>query len=1366
MRNLKYLLSMALLFGLINMGSAHINPEIHGKNAAASNNTATLRMDCAQGTSRALQSINNVRALLLNGGDIWWDLSDAQYIVPKVEPGLPEVSSIFAGAVWIGGFTGIETNNPNLKMAAQTYRDGTSNDFWPGPLNDKGTVVADTCAQWNKHFRVLGENIRFHIQNWEKAKAEGRTELDESEIPLDVRGWPAKGNKFFLDVHEFDMPTDEEHSQGFAFFFDNFDPDSNIPNEIGKYEPHLGDFPRIDITGCPVTGIEDAQYADEMYFWVYNDNGGNHTQSQGEPIQMEVQVQSFAWATNDEINDMTFQRYKLINRAPNRIDSTFFAMWVDPDLGCFTDDYIGCDTSRSLAYVYNEDALDGTTGCACDGAVPTYCDNIPLLGVDYFRGPLGPKIFGPNGELINPTGTQVDTIVELPMTSFTYTNNAQIGNPAAGTVDPELPAEFYNLISGSWTDGTPLTFGGDGYNSGGEQVSFAFSDRPDDVNGWSMCTANLPFGDRRTLQASGPLSLVPQAINELIVGVVWVPDVEHACPNISPLLAADDIAQALFDACFEITDGPDAPDVDFVELDEEIIMILTNGDEFASNNAKERYEGLDLNAPEEVNGDTLTEAEKLYRFEGYRVYQLIEPTVSPAEFNNPDKSRLVQSYDLRNGISQIFNWSSIDNPNSSEPIWVPELQNEGVLNQGISHTLSITTDQFADGNNSLINHKKYYFSVVAYAYNNFADFDATATPATGQRRAYLEGRRNIGPEPGVAGYTVIPRPIVYDKLNSAYGDGPIVTRIDGIGVGNNNISISEETEAEILSGQNDGTIIYKPGRSPINVNIYNPLEVINGEFQLTFTDLNGNNDANDEIDTEMYWQLTNLSDPSAPIYSEQTIERLNEQILTEFGFSIKVGQTDDTGDNPLENATNGAIGYNEIYESADNWFSYIPDDAAIIYNYLRTADTEPENEIDPNAVFSNFGAFVPYTLASFDNPEDPPNFWFTPTLRNPAISGVVRSKNELTTLNNVDIVFTSDKSKWSRCVVVETAIPEYYNSPTPSNMIFDTEGDAENLRLRKGASVDQNGNPDNTGTGMGYFPGYAIDQETGERLNIFFGENSTYHPGGDFNENYEANGRDMIWNPTDELAFNTQGTPTFPYNRIAGGQHYIYVSKEKYDECANFQARLKEGASVSLQRRAYEQITWTSMAILGDGARLLPIEEGLIPTDLRIELRVDNPYQVFEGTDDFNGYPTYLFKLENSASEEVTEGTEVETALDNINVVPNPYYGYSAYEISQFANTIKITNLPPKCNVTIYSLDGKFIRQYKRDELGENVIGARRSAGINTAQESPALEWDLKNNKGIPIASGVYLIHIDAEGLGERVIKWFGVARKFDPSGL
>lgn len=104
-----------------------------------------------------------------------------------------------------------------------------------------------------------------------------------------------------------------------------------------------------------------------MTFWVYNDSGNSHAESGAVlPLKMEVQVQTFAYSTSDEINNMTFQRYKLINRAITSIDSTYFAWWVDPDLGCYTDDYVGCDVERSMAYVYNEDAIDGTTGCNCD----------------------------------------------------------------------------------------------------------------------------------------------------------------------------------------------------------------------------------------------------------------------------------------------------------------------------------------------------------------------------------------------------------------------------------------------------------------------------------------------------------------------------------------------------------------------------------------------------------------------------------------------------------------------------------------------------------------------------------------------------------------------------------------------------------------------------------------------------------------------------------------------------------------------------------------------------------------------------------------------------------------------------------------
>jgi len=86
--------------------------------------------------------------------------------------------------------------------------------------------------------------------------------------------------------------------------------------------------------------------------------------------------------------------------------------------------------------------------------------------------------------------------------------------------------------------------------------------------------------------------------------------------------------------------------------------------------------------------------------------------------------------------------------------------------------------------------------------------------------------------------------------------------------------------------------------------------------------------------------------------------------------------------------------------------------------------------------------------------------------------------------------------------------------------------------------------------------------------------------------------------------------------------------------------------------------------------------------------------------------------------------------------------------------------LPAQCAITIYSLDGQLIRRYNRNEDGTNL------PNTGSKQVYPAIEWDMKNSKGIQVSSGVYIIHINAEGIGERVIKWFGTMRKFDSLGL
>ena len=127
------------------------------------------------------------------------------------------------------------------------------------------------------------------------------------------------------------------------------------------------------------------------------------------------------------------------------------------------------------------------------------------------------------------------------------------------------------------------------------------------------------------------------------------------------------------------------------------------------------------------------------------------------------------------------------------------------------------------------------------------------------------------------------------------------------------------------------------------------------------------------------------------------------------------------------------------------------------------------------------------------------------------------SRAPLSNLNNVDIVFTPDKTKWSRCVVVETANRFFTQKPISNNlstfffMGMETKPNPDGkfpsqFELRGDYSVgknDQNGDgkPDPDGAvdangkplyGMGWFPGYAVDIETGKRLNIYFGENSCY----------------------------------------------------------------------------------------------------------------------------------------------------------------------------------------------------------------------------------------------------------------------------------
>jgi hypothetical protein len=126
------------------------------------------------------------------------------------------------------------------------------------------------------------------------------------------------------------------------------------------------------------------------------------------------------------------------------------------------------------------------------------------------------------------------------------------------------------------------------------------------------------------------------------------------------------------------------------------------------------------------------------------------------------------------------------------------------------------------------------------------------------------------------------------------------------------------------------------------------------------------------------------------------------------------------------------------------------------------------------------------------------------------------------------------------------------------------------------------------------------------------------------------------------------------------------------------------------------------------------------------------------------------------------------SALDLIKIVPNPYLGYSTYETGASSVDIKVTNLPNVCTITIYTLDGTIIRVLSQ-ALGINPTTntlAETSAGtdIGTTIAINSIDWDMTNTAGVPVASGIYLFHIEAPGIGQKTLKWFGVQRPADIS--
>ena len=165
--------------------------------------------------------------------------------------------------------------------------------------------------------------------------------------------------------------------------------------------------------------------------------------------------------------------------------------------------------------------------------------------------------------------------------------------------------------------------------------------------------------------------------------------------------------------------GPDAPTVEAQSQGQSIELELVNPP--TSNNFQENYAEVD---------PTVTTGDGTFRFQGYKVYQVVDATVTATELVNLNRARLLHQSDVADTVSSMSNFSY-------EPVTGLCLGHQVVdgANLGTETTITFDTDLFA--NAPLEDSKEYCIMAVAYAHNGYYGH-----PNCPQGAPYLQGKQS------------------------------------------------------------------------------------------------------------------------------------------------------------------------------------------------------------------------------------------------------------------------------------------------------------------------------------------------------------------------------------------------------------------------------------------------------------------------------------------------------------------------------------------------------------------------------------------------------------------------------------------------
>ncbi len=965
----------------------------------------------------------------------------------------------------------------------------------------------------------------------------------------------------------------------------------------------------------------------------------------------------------------------------------------------FEDMYVSMWSDEDLG-----DAGDDYAGCDIDLSLmfvyngvavdPVYGDTPPAVGFDFFQGPIIPG--DPTDQAIFNNKVRTG-FKNLPMTAHYFFIN---GDPVFN--DPDLgdytngTLQFYNLFQGLIsTTGQPFTDPNTGL-----ATKFALSGDPITGKGWVDGQLHPP-GDRRQGMASGPFTMAPGDTQEVVVAELVAGDFGNVdrLGAVGLLKFYDQEAQNAYDNFFKIPSSPDAPVVAASEFDGKVVLKWDQDSE-SVNKIESHKDGS-------------------YSFQGYVVYQF------PSKDASFQDAKIVATYDLDDGLGKVIG-PAFD---ADAGVVLPKVLKFG-SDSGIKRYITINKDLFKAGA-PLNDGTKYYFAVTSYSVSSKAD----AVPLVLESKVNKVVVVPQTPPPGV-------------RLQGEIGEGLTVTH-EGTG------------DATVKS------VVVDP--SATTGDDY----VVGFKYQHYYLDSDGK------------WKETNFPDSIGKSLAKT--KDISPAYLTGISFIASATTRDlkfTVKDLELAPDYSYCDGIKLTFPPGIEILSAEPSGNAgttpAVIDLAANTVTWGANDTTQNGPFHG-GELLTVTVNTPTLPLDVDYLMWDDGwgfLSGPSygINGEIKNAVGTVTISKETNYFRTE-NQW------------YVKNTTTNQVVLDKQ------RVYNGTNIyaDFWKVPANVGANASpIVDGFQVTVDGSFDPPVQLGSVNTDDAKGTYDiDDYSFYG----WAPTGR-AIDAFGNGTSSIDQLQKDYELRFTGEYEAPD-ANGVVYVKEGTgsmATLIGARGYSLADHPMNPNPGTDAPFLvriPFEVWNIDDNRQVNLLIydrkqsltDNPFYAFNPNDRMYAYinntayaPTVVNSGDPSNSDtdsltwnlifwttdwqngdivklnydnplqigkdafmftapKVTKDLAAEKAdVEKINVFPNPYYGVNPNEINKYQRFVTFNHLPQKAVIRVFNLAGQLIKTINKD---------------NSDQFE---KWDLKNQSGLPAASGLYIVHIDMPDLGKTKI--------------